>query len=94
MLCMCVIQSVDESYQVHDIHERRHHLYRLGPDGIPIKVAYCTVFRRFSCKTKILKSVKLNQQDVSCEVLVTAIDVKYMYMYNFVYFDNNLKAVS
>ena len=32
--------------------------------------------RMISLKSKILKSVKLKQQDVSCKVLVIAIDVK------------------
>ena len=38
-----------------------------------VKVVYYSFLRE---KIKILKSVKLKQQDVSSDVLVTAIDVK------------------
>ena len=41
--------------------------------NVPFKVAYYSFPKK---KIKILKSVKLKQQDVSCDLLVTAIDVK------------------
>ena len=41
--------------------------------NVPFKVAYYSFPKK---EIKILKSVKLKQQDVSSDLLVTAVDVK------------------